>query len=430
MATNTDFLQELTWRGCLQAQTPGAADLLRTGTQTAYIGADPTGPSLHIGHLATLLKLAHFQRAGHRPILLVGGATGMVGDPSGRSSERNLLTLEQVRDNAERIRNQMAHFVDFDPARPNGAIMVDNYDWFREFNLLDFLRTIGKHFTVNYMLAKESVANRMEDGISFTEFSYQLLQAYDFYQLNQRHGCRLQMGGSDQWGNIVSGIELIRRMGGTESHAITFPLVTRADGTKFGKTATGQSVWLDAEMTSPYQFFQFWLNQEDTQVDRLLKNFSFKTEDEVAELVAAHTARPGDRLGQRALAEEITIRVHGEAALEGIRHASGLLFGKGGAEDLKTLSVRQLEEMGGEIAAAKLPIERLKDGLNVIDLFVETGAAETKSKARTLLQQGGLRINKVPIKDLNLNVSTEDLLHNRWLLLQSGKKDYTLVSFQ
>lgn len=430
MHTNLDFLHELAWRGCLQAQTPGVAELLASGPQCAYIGADPTGPSLHIGHLATLLKLAHFQQAGHRPIVLVGGATGMVGDPSGRSSERNLLTLEQVRHNAECIRTQMAQFLDFDPARPNAASMVDNYDWFRSFNLLDFLRDVGKHFTLNYMLAKDSVASRLEGGISFTEFSYQLLQAYDFYQLYTHHGCRIQMGGSDQWGNILSGIELVRRMGGLDCHAITFPLVTRPDGTKFGKTASGQSVWLDATLTSPYQFYQFWMNQEDAEVECLLKNFSFRTQEEVAHLVGEHTQRLGARVGQTALAEELTTRIHGADALEGIRTANAILFGKGSAEELKTLTDKQLSEIAAEIPCSTLPYARLVAGLNVVDLFAEANAAESKSKARTLLTQGGLRLNKVQLKDPNQLVSPAQLLHNKWLLLQSGKKEYRLVRFE
>ncbi len=424
------FVEELTWRDNLHQMTPDAAEHLKIapeGGRTGYIGFDPTGPSLHVGSLATVLKLSLFQKHGHQPIFLVGGATGMIGDPSGKSKERNLLTEEAIRHNVECIRQQLEQFFDFDTS-VNPARMVNNYDWFKEIGYLQFLRDVGKHLTVNYMVAKDSVKNRMETGISYTEFSYQLLQGYDFVELRKRYDCTLQMGASDQWGNITSGIELGRRMGVEDLHAITYPLVTRKDGTKFGKTAEGQSIWLDPDMTSPYQFYQFWINLGDEELPTMLKSYSSKSREEVLDLIEQSAAKPGARIGQNALAEEMTIQVHGEQELDNVQQASRILFGKAKPEDLKALPERTLSDIKGDVPSAAFKLADLSE-MNATVLFTESGLLQSNSEVRRAIKNGGLRINKSQLSDMNRDVTGEDLLHGKYILLQNGKKNYLLCEF-
>lgn len=425
----TDFLEELNWRGQIQDHTPGLAQLLKKEQVTAYLGADPTGPSLHIGHLASISMLRHFQKAGHKPIMLVGGATGMVGDPSGKSKERNLLTLEQIRANANALSKQLELFLDMGD-RENHAEVVNNYDWFKEIGMMDFLRDVGKHFTINNMLSKESVSGRMESGISFTEFSYQLLQAYDFLALYRSHGCKLQLGGADQWGNMTSGIDLIRRIEGTEAQALTFPLVTRPDGSKFGKTAEGNNIYLDPTLTSPYAFYQFWINLQDEQVPKMLKIFSFKDRAEIEQLISDSHAKPGARIGQRALAEELTARIHGQETLDSIEQANRILFGKATKpEELEELAAEQIQNLAADIPQAIFPKSKTEDELDITELFMATGFAKSKTDVRRLLKGGGLRINKHQFKEETLSTHDIKLIHGRYLLLQIGKKHYALADF-
>lgn len=422
-----NFWDEISWRGRVHQATPEVEKHLAEAPRTGYIGADPTGPSLHVGHLATLTMLVHFQRAGHTPILLVGGATGMVGDPSGKSKERNLLTLDVIAANVASLKQQMAQFLAFGDV-PNPAQLVNNYDWFKGISFLDFLRDTGKHFTVNYMLAKDSVKSRIDTGISFTEFSYQLLQAYDFLHLQQAYGCTLQMGASDQWGNITAGTELIRRMNGGPAHGITFPLVTRPDGTKFGKSADGDTISLSAEITSPYRFYQFWLNQGDEQLPDMLKTYSLQDRATVESLITESAAKPGARIGQRALAEELTVRIHGQAALEGVLYASRVLFGKATPEDLRALPAQTFADLAGEMPTVGLPLAQFQAGVGVLDLAAgEDRLVPSNSEARRLVRDGGLRLNKALVADAAYTVTPEDLLHGKYLLLQSGKKNFLLV---
>ncbi|MGA2507145.1 MAG: tyrosine--tRNA ligase [Chitinispirillaceae bacterium] len=420
------FIEELKWRGMIQGITPGAAEKLAPGGSTGYAGFDPTAPSLHIGHLIPIMLLVHFQRGGNRPIALVGGATGMIGDPSGKSEERNLLPIETIRHNQERLRTQLGHFLDF--SGKCAAEIVNNYDWFAEVRFLDFLRDIGKHLTVNYMVAKDSVKGRWENGISFTEFSYQLLQAYDFYWLYTNKKCVLQMGGSDQWGNITSGAELIRRMTGGEAHAITCPLLTRADGGKFGKSEGGENVWLDPALTSPYKFYQYWLNCSDGDAPRLLRMFTLLPQDEITRLEAGHAEAPHERPLQKALAREMTVLIHSRRDYEAAVEASGILFGEGTTADLRRLSEKDFLAVFEGVPQAEIQKSLLETGIPVIELVVDkANLFASRSEAKRLIQQGGLSINKEKISDSNATVTGERLLNGRYLLLQKGKKSYFMV---
>jgi len=412
----TDILDELHWRDIV-AQTTDADALrkaLAEGPITVYAGFDPTAPSLHVGNLATLLILTRFQRAGHRPIGLVGGATGLIGDPSGRSTERALNPVEVVAEWVTRIRAQVEKFLSFDEG-PNSALLVSNLEWTEKLSVIDFLRDIGKHFPVNRMLARESVAARLEgEGLSYTEFSYQILQANDYLELYRRYGCTLQVGGSDQWGNITAGVDLIRRVEGAHVHGLTGKLITKADGTKFGKTAGG-AIWLDPALTSPYAFYQFWLNADDRDVVRLLKVFTFRTREEIEELEKAVAERPAAREAQRALAEDVTALVHGREELERVVAASRALFGHG---TLQELDERTLEAALNEVPKAK--VHAL--GAPYVDLLAASGIVESKSAARRAVREGGAYLNNVKVTDEDYVPTADDLLHGRFLVLRRGKK--------
>jgi tyrosyl-tRNA synthetase len=420
------FIEELTWRGMIRDVTPGAAEALKPGGATGYAGFDPTAPSLHIGHLIPIMLLVHFQRSGNSPIALVGGATGMIGDPSGKTQERTLLSIETVQHNQERIRGQLERFLDF--SGPCAARMVNNHDWFADMKFLDFLREVGKHLTVNYMVAKDSVKGRWESGISFTEFSYQLLQAYDFLWLHTHERCILQMGGSDQWGNITSGTELIRRTTGHDAHALTCPLLTRADGRKFGKSEGGESVWLDPRLTSPYRFYQYWLNGADADAPKLLRLFTLMTQPEIEALENAHAAAPHERAMQKALAREMTVRVHSEADYHSAMEASEILFGKGTTETLRKLSEQDFLSVFEGVPRAEVAKVEIDAGIQVIDLVAEkTGFFASRGEAKRMVQQGGLLVNKEKVTDQNRVVDAGSLLNGRYLLLQKGKKSYCIV---
>lgn len=424
----TNFVEELKWRGMLHDIMPGTEELLDKEIVKGYIGFDPTADSLHVGHLTQIMTLIHFQRAGHQPVALVGGATGMVGDPSGKSEERNLLNEDELKYNQECIKHQLEKFLDFN-AGPNGAIMVNNYDWFKSFRFLDFIRDVGKHITVNYMLAKDSVKRRLESetGMSFTEFTYQLVQGYDFYYLYKHLGCKLQMGGSDQWGNIVTGTELIRRKSAGEAFAITTKLIKKADGTKFGKTESG-SVWLDPKRTSPYKFYQFWLNASDDDAANWINIFTLLNQHEIETLKAEHAINPHLRILQKALAKEITIRVHGEKEFLQAAEASEILFGNATADVFAKLSENTFLDIFEGVSQFKINANELSDGLNIIDLLADkTQVFSSKSEARKMLIGGGLAINKEKITDVNANINTNKLINNRYLIVQKGKKNYFLI---
>ena len=426
-----DFVKELTWRGMIHSIMPGTEDQLKKEMTVAYLGIDPTADSLHIGHLCGVMMLRHFQRCGHKPIALVGGATGMIGDPSGKSAERNLLDEKTLRHNQEAIKNQLARFLDFESDAPNKAELVNNYDWMKDFSFLDFAREIGKHITVNYMMAKDSVKKRLSnesrDGLSFTEFTYQLLQGYDFLNLYQTKGCKLQLGGSDQWGNITTGTELIRRKAGGEAYALTCPLITKPDGTKFGKTESG-NVWLDARYTSPYKFYQFWLNVSDEEAEKYLKIFTFLTREEIEALAEEHKADPGKRPLQKKLAEEITVMVHGRDNYESAVEASKILFGNNTADILKTIDEKTLLEVFEGVARAEVSLEELKEGIPLLDLLaVKTTMFPSKGEARKMVQQGGFSLNKEKVTYPQAVVNSDQLLSGKYLLLQRGKKNYMLV---
>ena len=422
----TDFIAELKWRGMIYDQTPGTEEQLKKEMTSAYIGFDPTAPSLHIGNLATVMLLKQIQLAGHKPYILVGGATGMIGDPSGKSEERKLVDEEVLRFNQEKVRQQLSRFLDFD-CGANSAEVVNNYDWFKDIGFLEFLRDAGKHISVNYMMAKESVKNRLETGISFTEFSYQLLQAYDFYQLFVQHGVKLQMGGSDQWGNITTGTELIRRKAGGEAYALTTPLVTRSDGKKFGKTEEG-NVWLDPEMTSPYKFYQFWLNCSDADSTNLIRVFTLLGEKEIKDLEKEHQHAPNLRPLQKAMATEITSRVHGENELQMAIKASSILFGKSTTEDLASLDEKTLLAVFEGVPQVTVPRDKL-DGPEALDLLTELTQGEifsSKGEARRMIQGGGVSINKEKVASAEDKLDLQ-LLQGKYLLVQKGKKNYYLV---
>ena len=419
----SDLLARLTERGFVQDATPGLAERLQRGPITAYIGFDPTADSLHVGSLVPVMGLAWLQRSGGTPIPLIGGGTGMVGDPSGKRSERPLLTVEQLDANAASVRRQLEHFLSFDG--PTAARMRDNAAWLRPLGLMEFLRDTGKHFTLSYMLQKESVKSRMDSGISFTEFSYMLVQAYDFWHLYQAEGCELQMGGSDQWGNITAGIELIARREGKQAHGLVFPLLTTSSGAKFGKSEVG-NVWLDPARTSPYQFYQFWLNVDDRDAERCLKLFTFLPLEEIAGVMAAQAADPGRRPAQRRLAGEVTGRVHGEDTTRRVVAASAVLFG---GTDIRGAEAGVFEVLGREIPCAKMSGATLRAGASAVDLLVTAGLAASKAEARRGLQGRGFSLNGETIAE-DRRAGPDDLLGGRWLLLQKGKKNFALIEVE
>ena len=420
------LLDELSWRGMIQDIMPGTREQLEKEMTTGYIGFDPTADSLHIGSLVPILLLVHFQRAGHKPIALVGGATGMVGDPSGKSEERNLLNEETLNRNITGVKAQLERFLQFDSNLPNAAELVNNYDWFKEISFIDFLRDTGKHITVNYMMAKDSVKKRIEGetGISYTEFAYQLMQGYDFYWLYQHKNCKLQMGGSDQWGNMTTGTELIRRKCAGEAFVFTNPLITKADGGKFGKTESG-NVWLDASKTTPYQFYQFWLNASDADAVKWIKIFTFLPKDEIESLAAAHNQSSGDRIIQKKLAEEVTRFIHGDAQLQKAIETTQKLFSTQ-QQPIESLSADDLEGMEGVIKV-EVPLAQIKEGIDVVSLLANTGIFPSKGEARKTIQGGGVSINRKKVDSPTLSLSPSDLLHDHYLLVQKGKKHYYLV---
>ena len=421
-----DFVAELTWRGMVHDRTPGLEEELAKGMTAAYIGFDPTADSLHIGNLVQIMTLVHFQRCGHKPFALVGGATGMVGDPSGKSQERNLLDENTLNHNLSCVKAQLEKFLSFEGS--NAAEVVNNYDWFKEFNFLEFIRDVGKHITVNYMMAKDSVKTRLESGLSFTEFSYQLVQGYDFFWLWKNKNVKLQLGGSDQWGNIVTGTELIRRKSQGEAYAMTTPLITKADGTKFGKTEGG-NIWLDPEKTSPYKFYQYWINASDDDVKNYIKIFSLKGKEEIESLIAEHDQAPNMRALQKALAEEITVRVHSEEALITAQKASSILFGKSTTEDLASLDEKTLLQVFEGVPQTELASNTLANSANVTDLLSEeTGGIifPSKGEARRMIKGGGVSLNKQKLTDPNEKAEVS-LLQGKYLLAQKGKKNYYLI---
>lgn len=421
-----NFVEELRWRGMIHDIMPGTEEQFLKQTATAYVGFDPTADSLHIGHLVGIMMLSHLQRSGHRPIVLLGGATGMIGDPSFKSQERKLLTLEEIQHNQACIKKQLSHFMDFETEAENKALVLNNYDWNSKWSFLDFIRDVGKHITVNYMMAKDCVKKRIETGLSFTEFSYQLLQAYDFKYLYENYGCKLQMGGSDQWGNITCGTELIRRTLSGEAFAMTCPLITKADGTKFGKTEKG-NVWLDAEKTSPYAFYQFWLNVSDDDAKKFIRIFTFLTKDEIENLEKQHDEAPNLRLLQKALAKDITIRVHGEEEYTKAVEASEILFGKGTTDTLKRLDSQTFLSVFEGVPTFEVSKEELLQGINIIDLLAEkTQILASKGEVRRALKENSLSINKEKVKE-DFVTSSNDLLNSQYILVQKGKKNYFII---
>ena len=423
---NTNFVEELRWRGMLHDIMPETEELLTKEMVSGYIGFDPTADSLGVGNMVQIMTLVHFQRSGHKPIALVGGATGMVGDPSGKSAERNLLDLEALQHNLNCQKAQLEKFLNFD-CGDNSAEIVNNYDWFKEFDFLDFIRDVGKHMSVNYMMAKDSVKNRLETGMSFTEFSYQLIQGYDFYHLWKNNGVKLQMGGSDQWGNITTGTELIRRLGRGSAHALTTPLIKKADGTKFGKSEGG-NVWLDPNRTAPYAFYQFWLNTADTDAENYIKIFSIKSRVEIETLIAEHNEAPDQRKLQKALAEEVTERVHSKKELENAQAASQILFGKATEEQLRKLDRSALESVFEGVPQFELSRATLAGGLDIIKALAEhTAIFPSKGEARKMVQGNGVAINKSKV-DLDKILSEEDVVASGLIIAQKGKKNYFLIS--
>ncbi len=419
------LIAELKWRGLIQDIMPGTEEQLSREMTSGYIGFDPTADSLHIGSLVPILLLVHLQKAGHKPFALLGGATGMVGDPSGKSEERNLLDESTLKHNLQCIRKQLEKYLDFNQAIPNAAEMVNNYEWFREMHFLDFIRDVGKHITVNYMMAKDSVKKRLDgiSGMSFTEFSYQLVQGYDFYWLFKNRNCKLQMGGSDQWGNITTGTELIRRKSGGEAFAFTCPLLTRADGGKFGKTEKG-NIWLDPSKTSSYQFYQFWLNAADDDAEKWIKIFTFLTREEIGSLMEKHIANPSGRLLQKALAKEVTVFIHGQSEYEQALMTTGKLFNQ--TEASENLSEQDLHSLEGIVKSIYAKSEILQ-GVDLVRFLAETGILPSKGEARKMIQNGGVSINRNKVDNIQFIIGTEHLLHEKYILIQKGKKNFYLV---
>ncbi len=424
------FVEELKWRGMLHDAMPGTDEHLLSDMQSAYVGIDPTADSLHIGHLVAVMMLGHFQLAGHKPYVLVGGATGMIGDPSGKSAERNLLDEATLRHNQNALREQLSRFLDFDSDAGNAAVLVNNYDWMKDFSFLDFIRDVGKHISVNYMMAKDSVKKRLsseaKEGMSFTEFTYQLVQGYDFLHLYQQYNCTLQMGGSDQWGNITTGTELIRRIGGGKVYALTCPLITKADGSKFGKTEGG-NIWLDPERTSPYKFYQYWLNTSDADAEKYIRIFTFLTQEEVSALVQEQEEAPHMRPLQKRLAAEVTVMVHSQGDLENAMRASTILFGKSTSEDLKTLDAKTFLEVFEGVPQAEVPMMELENGLDIIGaLAAKTGFLGSNGEARRELKQNSISVNREKVKE-DYQITKSDLINKQFVLLQKGKKNYYVL---
>jgi tyrosyl-tRNA synthetase len=426
-----NFVEELKWRGMLQDIMPGTEEQLEREMTVAYLGIDPTADSLHIGHLVGVMMLKHFQIAGHKPIALVGGATGMIGDPSGKSQERNLLDEPTLRHNQECIKKQLAKFLEFEGTLPNTALLVNNYDWMKEFSFLQFIRDVGKHITVNYMMSKDSVKKRIgedsQTGMSFTEFTYQLVQGYDFLYLYKNYGCKLQMGGSDQWGNITTGTELIRRIEGGEAFSMTCPLITKTDGTKFGKTEEG-NVWLDPLKTSPDKFYQFWLNTSDDDAERYIKIFTLLTKDQIGELIDEHRKEPHVRLLQKTLAEKITVMVHSQEEYEMAVTASQILFGQGTSSELKKLDEQTFLSVFEGVPMYNISKELIENGIKIIDLLAETtNVFPSKAELRRTVKGNGLSINKEKISDPELIIGKDFLIDGKYILAQKGKKNYFLI---
>jgi tyrosyl-tRNA synthetase len=435
-----NFIQELNWRGMIHDVTPGAEEHLNEAMRSAYVGFDPTADSLHIGNLVPIMLLAHLQRCGHKPVALVGGATGMIGDPSGKSSERNLLDEETLRHNQEAIKKQLAHFLDFEnnnnSSAENGAVLVNNYDWMKDFSFLEFIRDVGKHITVNYMMAKDSVKSRIssdandddeKEGMSFTEFTYQLVQGYDFLHLYRENNCTLQMGGSDQWGNITTGSELVRRIGRGKGYAITCPLITKADGSKFGKSEGG-NVWLDAKYTSPYKFYQYWLNSGDEDSEKYMRIFTFLEEAEIKALIAEHDEARHLRVLQKRLAAELTAMVHSEEDLQNAIKASSILFGQSTSEDLKGLDEQTFLDVFDGVPQAEVPASVIADGMDIVAaLATDTGFLKSNGEARRALKENSISVNKEKVTE-DYQLSNTDLINNKFVLLQRGKKNYFVLS--
>jgi tyrosyl-tRNA synthetase len=429
MMPKYNFVDELRWRNMLHDIMPGTEEMLQKEMVSGYIGFDPTADSLGVGNLVQIMMLLHFQKAGHKPIALVGGATGMVGDPSGKSQERNLLDEATLNHNLACQKAQLEKFLDFNSGE-NSASIVNNYDWFKGMGFLEFIRDVGKHISVNYMLAKDSVSSRLENGMSFTEFSYQLVQGYDFYYLNQHNGVKLQMGGSDQWGNIVTGTELIRRKAQGEAYALTTPLIKKADGTKFGKTAGG-NIWLDRNRTSPYKFYQFWLNAADEDVKNYIRIFTMFSKDEIEAIEAEHAAAPHTRALQKALAKDITIRVHSENDYQKAVEASEILFGKATADALKFLDEQTLLDVFDGVPQSTIAKSEIEAGINVVDLLVDKCAIfPSRGQARELITGGGVSINKDKVANTEVTISGDHLIGNKYLVAQRGKKNYHLIIVQ
>lgn len=425
-----NFVQELQWRGMIHDVMPGTEEFLMEEMRSAYVGFDPTADSLHVGHLVPIMLLAHYQRAGHKPIALVGGATGMIGDPSGKSSERNLLDETTLRLNQNAIKKQLSHFLDFQSKTENAAVLVNNYDWMKEFSFIGFIRDVGKHITVNYMMSKDSVKKRLtgedSEGMSFTEFAYQLVQGYDFLELYKTHNCTFQMGGSDQWGNITTGTELIRRIAGGKGYALTCPLITKADGSKFGKSEGG-NIWLDAKRTSPYKFYQYWLNTSDEDAEKYIKIFTFLDKEIIESLVSDHTNAPHERGLQKRLAEEMTIMVHSQEDLENAVRASNILFGNSTSEDLKKLDEATFLDVFDGVPKAEIDSSLIENKLDIIAALSEkSGFLKSNSEARRALKENSISVNKEKV-DENYQISKGDLINNKFILLQRGKKNYFIL---
>ncbi len=423
-----DLITELQERNLLQDIIPGTQEQLNKEMTSGYVGFDPTADSLHVGNLVPITLLMRLQRAGHKPYALVGGATGMIGDPSGKSQERNLLDMESILHNCDCIRKQLGKFIDFNDSVPNAAVMVNNYDWFKNFSFLEFIRDTGKHISINYMMAKDSVKNRLETGMSFTEFTYQLIQGYDFYHLNTTNHVLLQMGGADQWGNIVTGTELIRRKGGGDAFAFTCRLITKSDGSKFGKSESG-NVWLDRNKTSPYQFYQFWMKMPDADAAKMALVFSFRPVAELKAMIAEHESAPHLRKLQKALADEMTIMVHSEEDLAFAKQASDILFGQSSVEVLRSLNEQQLLEVMEGVPQVTGAKATLADGLDLITFLAESGVFASKGEAKKMLQNGGVSINKEKVTALDFKITAGHLLNDQYMLVQKGKSNYTLARF-